>query len=268
MGSAHGGRVRTSQTTSNGNHLWNNLSRDPCDSSWWNGWCLQNPFLGFSCSLLSTGSVSPDVTVAAWRGLLWSWSQPGVKLYIFVAKGKTTTGEWWKKVQHKNHGEKVCLYHCSLLLSPYWWILLVWPSASCRSPWVRTPGKAWHPNTITSHQGLVHSGIRFYSVEMKAVWFVSAVTPQCLLCFSAGVSLLVWRVSRDGDGWFSSWEMVVWVWLRTHAFRWTKIMPYLGQTQSRSSTKKGKAEHCQHNFYCAHLYFLFKEREEDVLKLC
>lgn len=35
----------------------------------------------------------------------------------------------------------------------------------------------------------------------------------------------------DGGGWFSSWEVVVWIWPRAHAFRWRKgVMLYLGQT--------------------------------------
>lgn len=91
----------------------------------------------------------------------------------------------------------------------------------------RTLGRAWHPDNVTLCPGLVHLGAAFYSVKTKVIWFASAVSPQCPLCFSAGVSYLVWRVSR-GWGWRwrkeigqdernSSLEMVVWLWLETCA---------------------------------------------------
>lgn len=85
-------------------------------------------------AILTDGQKS--VTVQRWTdrrlpgeeraGPALSWPEPRAESSCFAAKGLTTAGEWWKEIQHKKHGEKVCWYHCSVVVWPYRWILPVW----------------------------------------------------------------------------------------------------------------------------------------------
>lgn len=76
--------------------------------------------------------MSPDVTVAAWRGL--SWSNPELIMtwsgaVALCCKGENHHGRWWKKIQYKNHGEKkhgekavssAAVCYCDHIGESYW----------------------------------------------------------------------------------------------------------------------------------------------------
>lgn len=198
ISSAHGGRARTSQTTSKGNQLWNSFSRAPCPVTAPDGraGACRTPFWVSAVPCWAQGQCH----LMSWwlLGEVWSRADPSLEWSCspLLQRWKLPWESGGRKYNTKITVRKsVCtaaVCYCDHIGESYWCDHLPHVGA-CGSEHWGTPGT---PTPWPHIKGLciwVSGSIQW---KWTLIWFVSALTPQCLLCLSAGVSHLVWRVSR------------------------------------------------------------------------